>query len=498
MGRDRIAHTIEAITPPSPPVPPIMVTTDQAKLQIGTTLGGRYQLKELIGEGGFGKVYRGRQLNMERDVAVKVLPPRFAAVDNIVERFRREARLASKLRHPNTITLHDYGRQEDFFYIVMEYLQGEDLADRLKRQRIIDLPVAVRIARQTLESLQEAHELGIVHRDLKPENIFLTQMGIDDNFVKVLDFGIAKLAKTTPDTIDDKGRQLTVQGNTVGTPAYMSPEQAAGEPVSATSDLYTLGLILYEMVNGSPPFVCDRPIRTMRAHLFDPVPAFSNEELRNTQFESLVRKALAKDEDQRFESAAEFADALAQPNLTSQSFGFHRLRRGSSDGSPSGDSIPEHAFNTPIGIRRTPSKETAGVEATDEVPFEALADSKARRSVDSPPAGFTSQGSVSSSIITVLEPNEDEVIVLTKKKSPDQPLPTDTDHLQSENLDDESPSQSHGDWKWSDDMPAADASGSQILTDFHGNGRRRRLFMTAGLVIIALFFVALLSGSLLF
>ncbi len=484
-----------------------MVKTDQAKLKTGTTLGGRYQLDELIGEGGFGKIFRGRQLNMERDVAIKVLPPRFATVNNIVERFRREARLASKLRHPNTITLHDYGQQEDFFYIVMEYLQGEDLADRLMREQTLDLGVAVRIARQTLESLQEAHEFGIVHRDLKPENIFLTRMGIDENFVKVLDFGIAKLAKSTSESVDDKGRQLTVQGNTVGTPAYMSPEQAAGEPVSATSDLYTLGLILYEMVNGSPPFIGDSPIRTMRAHLFDPVPAFSNEELRNTNFESIVRKALAKEADQRFESASEFAEALAQTDLRARSFGFHRLRRQPGQGSPSEDSVPEHAFNTPMGIRQTPPAEATGVDVsdgdseaalTDEVPFEAMSDGKPRAQADSPPAGFSAQGSVTSSIITVLEPNEEEVIVLTKKKPREQPLPEDTAQLQSPPVDDDVSTQNQGDWKWSDEMPAADASGSQILTDFHGHGRRRRIFMTLGLIIIALFFVAFVSGLLTF
>ncbi len=509
----------------------------EGKLESGMTLGDRYELIEEIGEGSFGKIYRARQVNIDRDVAIKVLPPQFAAIENMVERFRREARLASRLRHPNTITIHDYGRQDDLFFIVMEFLEGEDLADRIHRQRSVSMTEGINIARQTLQSLQEAHELGIIHRDLKPENIFLTQMGDDEDFVKILDFGIAKLATHHPDTEPKDGRSLTVQGNTVGTPAYMSPEQAAGETVDATSDLYALGVILFEIVNGRPPFTKDRPMRTMRAHIFDPVPTFPNAELRNTEFESIVRKALAKEPEDRFASARDFLDALSSPSLDSPSVGFVSLQSQSADtdlSESSEDSIPRAQSKTPI----SPSSKARSSDELlsparakpvgDEIPFSAVSGESSER-VAPPPTGFSAdEGSATSSIITVLdEPSDDEVIVLTQKKdtahtqagstAPDSATPPDSseqidfaESIPSPSADIAEPSNEppatalptqsdagpNGEWKWNEEA-TTDASGSQILTDFGPIGRQRRyVAIAAALAVIAVifFFVATMTG----
>jgi serine/threonine protein kinase len=275
----------------------------------GLILGGRYQLTDEIGRGGFGMVYRAHQLNMEREVAVKILPPRFLAIPDVVERFKREAQLASRLRHPNTITVHDYGQQDNYLYIVMELLRGEDLADVLKRERKLDPARAVHVAKQVLRSLAEAHEQGIVHRDLKPENIFLTKLSGENDFVKVLDFGIAKVAQPGGSR-DPNMRQLTVTGSTVGTPVYMSPEQAAGEDVDQLTDLYALGVIIYEMVAGVPPFHDENPVKVMRSHLFEQVPPLKSPSLQGTPLEAVIMRVLEKDRHARFANAQAFLDAL--------------------------------------------------------------------------------------------------------------------------------------------------------------------------------------------
>ena len=277
----------------------------------GHVLADRYEIVAEIGRGGFGMVYRARQLNIDRQVAIKVLPPQFMTIADVVERFKREAKLTSQLTHPNTITIYDYGQADDLLYIVMEYLEGEDLADRLKRERTLEPRQITQIAAQVLKSLSEAHSKGIVHRDLKPENIFLCAVD-DEEVVKVLDFGIAKLAQ--PEGTSLQGRQLTVTGSTVGTPIYMSPEQAAGEEVDALTDLYALGVILYEMACGAPPFRDDNPVKVMRSHLFTPLPPFPKDNpLSGTSMERVVTRALQKDQRLRYQSAKEFLSALRLP-----------------------------------------------------------------------------------------------------------------------------------------------------------------------------------------
>ncbi|MFP4599541.1 MAG: protein kinase domain-containing protein [Persicimonas sp.] len=429
----------------------------------GTILAERYKLTEEIGRGGFGMVYRARQINMDRDVAIKILPPKFMSIPDVAERFRREARLASRLRHPNTITVHDYGKQENLLFIVMELLEGEDLADLLFRKAALSMDRILHIGRQVLKSLHEAHGHKIVHRDLKPENIFLTDMGGEEDFVKVLDFGIAKLAMPEMASDDDRElRKLTMSGSTVGTPTYMSPEQAAGEEVDGLTDLYALGVILYEMACGRPPFKHDNPVKVMRSHLFEEVPRFPEGPLRDSRFEWIIRKALSKDKTMRFASPHEFLEALeASPtqmlehdfldqepptielpgtddeSLDSDSLAFERtasydvessdemsprsphstdamLAARTSSANDSEESIP---FGTvPEQRDRVPEGAPSSSSLTETSGLSSRSDLHGQPSPSSPPAGFHSRAS-SSSIITVLEPGpDDEVILLTNKK----------------------------------------------------------------------------------
>lgn len=376
----------------------------------GTLLAERYELIEEIGRGGFGMVFRGRQLNMDREVAIKILPPHFLSIPDVVERFKREARLASRLRHPNTITLHDYGKHENILFIVMELLSGEDLADVLKRDKKLPLKRAVRITRQVLKSLAEAHEQGIVHRDLKPENIFLSEVGDDRDVVKVLDFGIAKLAiPTAADAVDEKNRALTISGSTVGTPTYMSPEQAAGEEVNGQSDLYTMGVILYEMLNGRPPFHNRDPVKVMRAHLFDECPPMREESLQNSVIERVIRKALAKDLEDRFQSANEFLLALAAEPVARpvvQGVDLRRLEEPSAPETPQENEDPVD-MRTLQFADRVPREE-------DVIPF-----GKPQNHMTPPPMGNVASNPTTSSIIRVIEPvSSEEVILLTAKKPP--------------------------------------------------------------------------------
>ncbi len=264
----------EALTCPLDGTP----TMDEALLResadplIGRVLAGRYRVLEPLGHGAMGRVYVADQITMRRRVALKVIRAEtLAAVAdrlNLVRRFQREALAASRLRHPNTVQVHDYGSTEDgVLFLVMELLEGAPLARVLQREGRLTPERAVRIGVQVLRSLAEAHAQGIVHRDLKPENIMLTRPAGEADFVKVLDFGIAKVA--LPGTGDSA---MTHSGIVLGTPVYMAPEQGMGRGVGPAADLYALGVILYECLTGRVPFSAETALGVMMKHVQEPVP----------------------------------------------------------------------------------------------------------------------------------------------------------------------------------------------------------------------------------
>ncbi len=264
---------------------------------IGNEIDGRYRVIELIGEGGMGKVYLAEHVEIGKRVALKVLHPSYSRMPDLVERFRREARAASKIGHPNIVDVTDSGTTGDgSVYFVMEFLEGVELGSIIEREGAIDVARGLKIAGQICRALAAAHAQGIVHRDLKPENVFLITRGGEADVVKVLDFGIAK----TTEAEAARERRLTSPGMAMGTPEYMSPEQAAGRPADARCDVYALGAIMYEMVTGIPPYSGDNfmEILTKKATQDPPPPVQVRKDL-PLPVSDLVMAAMARNPEDR-------------------------------------------------------------------------------------------------------------------------------------------------------------------------------------------------------
>jgi len=282
---------------------------------LGAVIDDRFEVIEKLGEGGMGAIYKARQLSVDRVVALKILLHDQRGDRISVERFRHEAYLASRLKHPNAIVIHDFGQTGDgLLYIAMEFLSGETLKQRLRRVGPLSLDTSLRVMSQTLRTIAEAHRMGMVHRDLKPDNVFLTEMDGDRDFVKVLDFGIAKLTAVQ----DGVESNLTVAGKIYGTPNYMSPEQIRGKPVEPQSDLYSLGVIFYEVLAGRLPFVASTPVDVMMMHLRDlPSPLTSLRPEVPPELERTILRALEKDRRARYQNADEFLEALENYKVAS-------------------------------------------------------------------------------------------------------------------------------------------------------------------------------------
>ncbi|MBN2305342.1 MAG: serine/threonine protein kinase, partial [Anaerolineae bacterium] len=259
---------------------------------------GNYTIISRLGRGGMATVYRARQVNMQRDVALKVMSDELADDPQFIQRFEREAQFIAKLEHPRILPVHDFGHEDDVIYLVMRLIEGDSLYDRLL-EGPLSLATAARYTNQIAEALDYAHMQGVIHRDLKPNNVLLDEL---DN-VYLMDFGLAKLIASST--------HLTQTGAVLGTPQYMAPEQWRGEPVDARTDIYALGVILYEMLVGRTPFESDTPYTLMYKHINDapPPPREVQPDLPETVSE-VILKALAKDRNARYSAAGELARAL--------------------------------------------------------------------------------------------------------------------------------------------------------------------------------------------
>jgi serine/threonine-protein kinase len=269
-------------------------------------IADRYRLLGILGEGGMGSVYKAEHIRMGKALALKVLRGDFAADPGRVERFRAEARIVSRLSHPHTIAVFDFGEIEGNagFYLAMEYVPGRDLAAVLREAGRLPEKRVAEIGQQILGSLAEAHDAGVVHRDMKPGNVMLMQTRSGEDFVKVLDFGIAKLRDETSSTSTTGAEAI------VGTPSYLAPEQARGGVVDARTDLYAVGCLLHELVTGRPPFVAPSPMAVVSAHLHQEPPSLAQTPGVSRGFAEVVRRVLRKRPEDRFASADDMRDAL--------------------------------------------------------------------------------------------------------------------------------------------------------------------------------------------
>ena len=270
---------------------------------IGHVIGGKYELQAKLGAGGMSVVYRARRVHIGDDVAVKILTGKFVKDEAALARFRREARAAAMLRHPNVITIHDFGEADDEHapaFIVMEFVRGTPLSELLKTEDHFSVGRGVRLMRGICAGVGAAHRQAVVHRDLKPENILV--VAPEDDFelesVRVVDFGLAKL-------LADAGAAST--GSVVGTPYYMSPEQCLGEPLDARSDVYSLGVMFYELLSGKRPFTAATVSGVINRHLSEPPPPFDQSLGIPRRISMAIMHALAKDPDDRPQTATDLA-----------------------------------------------------------------------------------------------------------------------------------------------------------------------------------------------
>ena len=301
-------------------------------------LDGQYRIERELGRGGMATVYLAKDLRHGREVAIKLLQPELTTAVT-AERFLREIQIIAKLQHPHILTLIDSGARDGLVYYVMPHVEGESLRERLLWEKQLPVEQAVQIARQVALALAHAHGHGVVHRDIKPENILLS-----GGQAILADFGIARAVR-------EIGQQsITQVGLPIGTPAYMSPEQVAGDPIDARTDLYALGCVLFEMVAGRPPFVASTVVKVMEMQLSEPPPSVcACRTAAPAEMDEIIRRSLAKDRQARFQSATEFAEALGLIEAT------ETLERSAPTGArrvATPPSLPIPPGGTPSGLKR--------------------------------------------------------------------------------------------------------------------------------------------------
>jgi len=269
---------------------------------VGKVIDGRYEILARIGEGGMGVVYKARQTSIDRVIAIKMLNAQMAGDQTWVQRFYNEAKACSRLAHPNTIRMFDFGQTADGrLFMTMEFLDGSSLRDAVSKGPLAPQRV-VKVLIQCCASLAEAHSIGIIHRDIKPDNVFLLNMAGSPDFVKLLDFSVAKLL--------EGDRMKTQAGVVFGTPQYMSPEQGRGLPLDARSDLYALGILAFEMLTGNVPFNDENPMSVIQMHLHGAIPPLPQSIPYSVQ--QIVRRALEKDPARRYQSSGEMMQHCQQ------------------------------------------------------------------------------------------------------------------------------------------------------------------------------------------
>jgi serine/threonine protein kinase len=315
-----IVHTPDELRMPDP--------TPNTDKYIGHRFGGRYEAIAPLGEGGLGTVYEGIQVSLQQKVAIKVLKPEVCKDPNVVRRFYNEARIYATLNHPNVVTIHDFGQTDldNTLYLVMEYLSGIDLEHFIKERGPLSGVLLAQLTVQALQGLAAAHKLDIVHRDLKPANIMVLEADSSRPIIKLLDFGISKV----DDVLDESSSiakvdlialkninaaKETMVGQISGTPHYMSPEQCKAKVLDARSDIYSMGVVLYQVISGHLPFAAKTPIEMLRRHVFDPPRAFEEvaPDLRVPRLlEDIILRCLEKDPDDRFQTAGELLEAMEE------------------------------------------------------------------------------------------------------------------------------------------------------------------------------------------
>ncbi|HEY9678030.1 MAG TPA: protein kinase [Drouetiella sp.] len=283
---------------------------------LGTTLAGNYEIMEVIGHGGMGVVYKARHALMNRIVAIKMLQAQLISDSMSVKRFQQESMSASRINHPNVITIYDFGISPSGQpFIVMDYLQGESLADVIKNDGQVGVERAIKILSQACDALDHAHKQNVLHRDVKPTNFVLINYDDETDFVKVVDFGVAKLMNDSPD-----GQRLTQAGEVCGSPVYMSPEQCTGAELDQRSDIYSMGIVIYETLTGKLPILGKTMVDTMSKHISEMPPTFTQARpdlYIPERLEQVVFRALAKDPNDRQQSMdelrVELENAIPRP-----------------------------------------------------------------------------------------------------------------------------------------------------------------------------------------
>ena len=292
-----------ALSRPVPHDGSLLVNVVQDPL-LGTTLAGNYEIQEVIGHGGMGVVYKARHALMDRIVAIKMLQAQLISDSMSVKRFQQESKSASRINHPNVITVYDFGISPNGQpFIVMDYLEGESLADIIKNDGQVGVERSIKILAQACDALGHAHKQGVLHRDVKPTNFVLINYDEEKDFVKVVDFGVAKLMNATPD-----GQRLTQAGEVCGSPVYMSPEQCTGAELDQRSDIYSMGIVVYETLTGKLPILGKTMVDTMSKHISEMPPSFTQARpdlYIPERLEKVVFKALAKDPADRHQSMDE-------------------------------------------------------------------------------------------------------------------------------------------------------------------------------------------------